>query len=50
MLKIKYPFKYSIQTSYFIMNHFKFFEKMNSPTKLLHPNTLLEQEQCILTL
>jgi len=23
------------------MNHFKFFEKMNSPTELLHPKTLL---------
>ena len=41
--KIKSPFKYFIQTSYFIMNHFKFLEKMNSSTKLLHPNTLLEK-------
>lgn len=39
--KIKYPFKYSIQTSYFIMNPFKFLEKMNSHVELLHPNTLL---------
>ena len=39
--KIKFPFKYFIQTNYFIMNHFKFLEKINSSTKLFHPNTLL---------
>ena len=30
------------------MNHFKFLEKINFPTKLLHPNTLLELPTVVL--